>query len=253
MNGFEKHGLDHSSASQINMYEDCPAAWVARYLYDKRFAFGVAPQIGILVEDVVAHVLRGSTLEKEVELAQKKFLKDNALNTNEKDLARSGDIQPMAENALEVLSEYGEPEFIEQVDGHEQQKVTLKCNGDGWELPIVGYLDFVYPKHGLLVDLKTTLRCPSTMSDAHARQASIYAQAKGNMAVKFLYVTPKKSNLLELEDRKPYLDQVKAILNRQEKMLNAFSKEELRGVIPLGLSSFYWNSNEDIRKGLFNV
>lgn len=253
MTGFAKHRIDHSSASQVNMWADCPAAWVAKYLFGKKFTFGVAPQIGILTEDVVASVLMGASLDDEIEKAEAEFNRRNVMNASEKDCARVSNIRDMAEQALEVLKEYGEPEFVHTIDGRKQQRIELKCNGDGWELPLVGYLDFVYPKHGILIDLKTTLRCPSTMSDAHARQAAIYAQARGNMGVKFLYVTPKKSNMIDLEDKNYYLAQVKDILNRQEKLLRAFSKEELLKCVPISLSSFYWNQDIDIRKELFGV
>lgn len=253
MSGFQKHNIGHSSASQINMWEESPAAWVARYLYNKKFHFGVAPQIGILTEDVVADVLCGDSFEVSLGRAKEKFLKDNAFNTSEKDMKRIDDIEAMALQALEYLKPYGEPEFINKLTGREQQKIEIKCNGDGWELPIIGYLDFVYPKEGIIFDLKTTLRCPSSLSGAHARQAAIYRAARGNMAVKFLYVTPKKFNVLELEDYAPVLAEVKTILNRQEKMLRAFNKEELRSCAPLGLSSFFWNGSENIKKELYGV
>ena len=253
MNGFTKHGIEHSSASQINMWEESPAAWVARYLYDKKFPFGVAPQIGVLVEDVVAQTLCGADHDKTIEQAEKTFQKNNALNTNEKELERISNIRDMSTLALEELKQYGEPEFVQKLSGMEQQRIELKCNGDGWSLPVIGFLDFVFPRHGLVIDLKTTLRCPTTMSEAHKRQAAIYAEAKGNMGVKFLYVTPKKTALLENDDVQGTLKQIKVILNRQEKLLRALDKEELKDAAPLGMSSFYWNKAEDIRKELFGV
>lgn len=253
MNGFEKHGLDHSSPSQINMWAECPGAWAAKYLYGQTFHFGVAPQIGVLVEQVVAAVLLGSSLDEQIKAAEKQFLKDNALNTDEKDLERVSNIADMAALALEALKEYGEPEFNQTLTGPEQQKIELKCNGDGWQLPIIGYLDFVFPKHGLIIDLKTTLRCPSTMSDAHARQAAIYSKAKGNMGVKFLYVTPKKHNLIGLEDEAQYLNQVKHFLNRQEKLLKIFTKEDLINIVHVNSSSFYWNKDGKILKELYGL
>lgn len=253
MSGFSKHGLDHTSASQINMWEECPAAWVARYLYDKKFKFGVAPQIGTLVENVVASVLLGRSFEESLKEAEKHFLKDNALNTNEKDMARVSDIGAMAGLALDYLKPLGEPEFISTLTGHEQQRITVPYRGDGWELPIIGYLDFVYPKHGLIIDLKTTLRCPSSFSAAHARQAAVYQSAMPDMRVEFLYCTPKKHNVIELEDYEHVMKEIYAILNRQERMLWKLRKEELVELVPLGLSSFYWSDNEDIREELYKV
>lgn len=250
--GFEKHGLKHTSASQINMWADAPCAWIAKYLYGKRFSFGVAPQIGILTEKVVADVLTGSSLEDAVETAEGVFKKDNALNTSAKDVERVSNIKDMAEQALSILKEYGEPEFANPIT-KEQKKIELTVPGDGWQLPLIGYLDFVYPKHGLVIDLKTTLRCPTFIRDPHARQAAVYSKAMGNYGVKFLYVTPKKSNMLDLEDAKPYLDQVRSILNRQEKFLRKLNKAELRECVPVNTSTFYWTGDEDIRKELYGL
>jgi hypothetical protein len=247
MNGFKKHGIERTSASQLNMWAESPSAWVAKYLCGARFPFGVAPLIGILVENVVARTLLGEDFESALECAEKRFRKETALNTSEKDCARISNIKDMAELAIDQLKPYGVPEFPEEG----QEKIELLCKGDGWELPVVGYLDFVYPEHGLVIDLKTTLRMPSVMSAAHERQAAIYQKAKGNYGVKFLYVTPKKSALLEVDNVNAVLDDIKTILNRKEKLLRAMSKEELIGSIPINKESFFWKNAEHIYKDVF--
>lgn len=249
-NGFQKHNQNHSSPSSLNMWIDCPGAWVAKYLYGKQFKFGVAPQIGVLVEKVVANVLlERMTLDDACKEAEGVFNKQNALNTNEKDRARVGDIRAMSELAIEQLLPYGKPDF----NGEEQHKIELICKGDGWELPIIGYLDFFYPKEGLVIDLKTTLRMPSVMSDAHKRQQAIYSKALGNTGVKFLYVTPKKAAILENDNEGDTLAEIKAILNRKEKLLALHDAETLKNIVPVNLSSFYWNGAENIRKELYGI
>jgi len=254
MNGFERHNIKHSSPSALNMWSSCPAAWAARYLFDKQFKFGIAPQIGILVEEVCANVLtKTMELEAALKLAHDKFNRNNALNTSAKDLSRIKDIESMSVLALEKLEEFGEPEFINQITGRKQQKIELMCNGAGWKLPVIGYLDFVYPKHGLVVDLKTTLRMPTNMSDEHKRQAAIYGKAAGNRHVRFLYVTPKKAQFHDLEGGDEILQSVKVILNRQEKMLALHDAETLRQILPVNLQSFFWNGSEHIAKELYSV
>jgi len=57
MNGWQLHNIAHSSPSSLNMWADCPGAWLAKYRFGHKFKFGVAPQIGILVEKVVANAL----------------------------------------------------------------------------------------------------------------------------------------------------------------------------------------------------
>ena len=253
MNGFELHGLNHTSPSQLNMWAESPDAWVAKYLFGAKFSFGVAPLIGTLVEKVVADALCGDSFEAALERAEAEFKKFTAIGASEKDRERIGDIKAMSELALEVLKPYGEPEFVNKLTGREQQKIELLCNGKDWTLPIIGYLDFVYPHHGLIIDLKTTLRCPSEISVSHARQAAVYSKAKGNMECKMLYVTPKKTALHGVEDTGAVLAEIKALLARQEAFLRLGDKELLRSVVPVRADSFYWNADAHVRKELYGV
>jgi len=249
-NGFEKHGLKHLSASQLNMFEACPSAWVAKYLFGHKFTFTVAPQIGVLVEDVVANTLTEKMgFDDAVKQAEETFNKNNALNTNAKDKERVSNIRDMAALAVEELKQYGKPDFPEEG----QHKIELICNGDGFTVPIIGYLDFVYPEHGLVVDLKTTMRMPSAMSKSHLWQGSLYKQAMGNKETKFLYVTPKKAGWHNVEDHELALADIKVIATRMEKLLRMMSKEELRDTIPICGDSFYWSGDEAIRKEMYNV
>ncbi len=250
MNGFEAHNIKHTSASSLNMWADCPGAWLAKYRFGHNFKFGVAPQIGILVEKVVANaLLERLTLDDGIAQAEKEFLRTNALNTSEKDRERIADIRAMSEIAYEELKQYGKPDF----DGEEQHKIELMCKGEGWELPVIGYLDLKFPEHGLCIDLKTTQRIPSTMSDAHRRQQAIYKRALGNYAVKFLYVSPKRASLLDNEDDGESLRQVKAILNRQERFLRIGDAEMLKEIVQVNSSSYMWNGEESTRFKFYGI
>ena len=253
MNGFEKHGIDHSSASQINMWSNAPCAWVAKYIYGRKFFFTVAPKIGLLVEDVVTEVLMGGDFENALEKAEKEFNRFTAFNFSEKDRARKPHIREMAQIALNELKPFGEPEFIKQGDETKQQFITTTCKGSDWELPVIGYLDFVYPKHKLIIDLKTTLRAPSAMSDAHKTQGAIYKHAKEGFDVRFLYVTPKKAVWHEIENHMDIMAGIKATLIRQEKLLRTFDKEELLSVIPVIPDTYYWSGDEGVRKELYGI
>ena len=166
----------------------------------------------------------------------------------EKDYKRRDAMPGMIVNALEALKPYGKPEFDK--DGR-QKRIEITCKGEGWELPVMGYIDFHYPEHGLVIDLKTTMKMPSTMSVAHKRQAAIYSGAMGNQTVKFLYVTNKKSGILENEDIPGTLREIKSLLSRQERFLSLGDKETLRKLVSVNYNTFYWNGMEHIRKELF--
>jgi len=158
-------------------------------------------------------------------------------------------IEPCMDLALEALADYGKPEFPE--DG--QEKISITAKGDDYEIPVIGFLDLVFPDAGLVIDLKTTGRCPSVMSAEHQLQRAIYQKAKGNQAVKFLYVTPKKTALLEDGDPNELLSKAKTQITRMERFLRSGTRYDIAGVIPVNPNSFYWHGGEAIREELYEI
>lgn len=253
MNGFEKHGIEHVSASSINLWAACPHMWIAQYLFGKKSAFGAAAKSGLLVEEAVVNVLmRGFTQEQAIESARAQYNKFIGLLPSDSDAKRGDAIPEMIAMTLEEFKPYGIPEFEKTITGDfKQKKIEIICNGNGWSLPIIGYLDFHFPNTGTILDLKTTLRMPSEMSDAHKRQACIYQHAMGNQAVKFFYTSGKKSAVFDCGDTRETLAEVKTILNRLEEFLRLGDKELLRSVVPVMTDSFY--SDADITKELYGI
>jgi hypothetical protein len=249
MNGFEKHGIKHLSASSINLWTNAPDVWVAQYLFNKRSPLSAAAMRGICTEDAVVAVLTGdSEVAEAVKAAHDKFDKTFMVG-NEKTTKERNMIEPCMALAIDQLKEYGKPEFPEEG----QQKVSITAKTDDYEIPVIGYLDFVYPEHGVIVDLKTTGRMPSTMSPEHQLQRAIYQKARGNQAVKFLYVTPKKTSMLEDGDPTELLNYAKKQISRLEKFLRGGTKNDIKEVIPVNPNSFYWNGFEDVRDELYGI
>ena len=248
-NGFEKHGIKHLSASSINLWTNAPDVWVASYLFGRRTPMGPAAMRGICTEDAVVDYPtgksdRGAALSAALSKFDKTFLIGDEKTTKERDM-----IEPCMDLALEALADYGKPEFPE--DG--QEKISITAKTDDYEIPVIGFLDLVFPEAGLVIDLKTTGRCPSTMSAEHQLQRAIYQKAKGNQAVKFLYVTPKKTNLLEDGDPTEILSRAKIQISRLEKFLRAGSREDIAQVIPVNPNTFYWSGAEAIREELYGL
>lgn len=255
MNGFFKHGIGHSSPSQINKYAAAPCAWAAQYLFGYKFTFSLAARAGVLAEEAVQNVLlSGWTAEAATQAAVSEYAKASAFSCTDAEAKRGEGIPGMIEGALAALAPYGTPEAGTDLtpSGAKQKKIELICNGGDWSLPITGFLDFWYPAHGLVVDLKTTMRMPSSMSDEHTRQGAIYKAAMGNHAVKFLYCTPKKSDVFEIGDVSPVLAEIKTILIRQERLLR-LDADEIKALVPVISSSFYWGGDEAIRKELYGI
>lgn len=250
MNGFEKHGIVHTSASSINMWTGSQGAWVAKYLYKKKFPFSNPARAGVLAESAVVSVLRGvNTAEEAIKKAEADYHRATLFDKSDTTIKRGEAIRGFVENLLVELTPYGEPDFEEN---GEQKKLSIMCKGDGWELPIIGFVDLIYEKKNLIIDIKTTMAAPSKMSDEHARQCALYETAFG-MKTKFLYATPKKTVWLECEDTRPVLSEIKAILNRQEKMLRLHDKDTLLSVVDVQPSSFYWGGAEQLRQELFSI
>jgi hypothetical protein len=248
--GFTKHNIDHLSASSINLWANAPDVWVMQYLHGKRTGMSAAPWRGICVEDAVVETLMGGNESEAITNAlakyDQRFPIGDEKTTKERDM-----ITPMVQVAIEALMEFGKPEFPEDEKG--QEKISITAKGNGWEVPVIGYLDLVYPQHGLVVDLKTTGRMPSSMSPEHRLQRAIYAKAKGNMAVKFLYVTPKKAAMLEDGDVAETLALAKAQIHRLEAFLRAVDKDTARAIVPCNPTSFYWSGAEDLRKEFYGL
>ena len=249
-NGFTKHNIDHLSASSINLWANAPDVWVMSYLYGLRTPMGPAPWRGICVEHAVVETLMGGSekdaIQKALDKFDKRFLVGDEATTKERAM-----IEPMVQLSVEQLIEFGKPEFPEEGG---QNKISITAKGDGWTVPVIGYLDLVYPHHGVVIDLKTTGRMPSTMSAEHQLQRAIYQKAKGgNQSVKFLYVTPKKAAMLEDGDPAEILAQAKVQITRMEAFLRTLDKETAKAIVPVQPNSFYWKGNETLRKEFYGL
>lgn len=246
MNGFEKHGIKHLSPSSINLWTNAPDVWVAQYLFGKRGPMSAAAMRGICTEDAVVAVLQGKNADGALDAALEKFDQTFPIG-DEKTTKERAMIQPCMELAVQELEHYGEPEFPEEG----QEKISITAKTDDYEIPVIGYLDLCFPKHGVVIDLKTTGRCPSVMSAEHQLQRAIYQKAKGNHIVKFLYVTPKKTNLLEDGDPSEILRRTKTQITRMERFLRSGNARDVASVIPVNPNTFYWNGAEEIREELY--
>lgn len=251
MNGFQRHSQHHTSASSINLWSNAPDVFIAEKLFGLKGQTGPSAHRGIVIEKAIVNVIAGGMSEEEASKeAIKEFNTRTALMFGDKVDAERDCIIPCVRTGLESLKEFGEPQF-EGIG--KQNRIELLCKGNGWEIPVIGYLDLVYPKHGLIIDIKTTLKAPGEMSKEHQRQAAIYRKASGNMAVKFCYITPKKTVWHECQDVEGTLKDIKAVLTRQEYFLRQGNKEELAKLVHYNPESFYWSGNLKAQQEIYGV
>lgn len=247
--GFARFGIDHLSASSINLWTSAPDIWVAKYLVGRSTPFGPAPLRGQCVEDAVAAILSGEEEAAAIKAAHarfdRRFLIADEASTKERDL-----IAPMTRLAVEELRPFGKPEFT--AEG--QEKITITARFDGWSIPVWGFLDFCFPAHGLVADLKTTARIPSSMSPEHVLQRCLYSAAKGNQATRFLYVSSKTARWLEDGDVALTLARAKTQIARLDAFLRACpDADTARAIVPHDPNSFFWRGAEALRSEIYGT
>ena len=136
-----------------------------------------------------------------------------------------------------ALREKGVP--IPPVDS-DQHRIEIRL--EGVSVPIIGFLDWMYPEE--IIDLKTTLRVPSAMGEAHLRQASIYKNAHLDKRVRFFYASDKKSDThtLTREQYDAAIRQITLTAQRMERFLGiSDDARELAAIVPHDSSTFYFS------------
>ena len=138
---------------------------------------------GKAVEDGVHAGLIDPSLPVEacVERALATYDREMTLNPDERRDSERLLIPGYVEHGLGELRQYGVPSAY-------QDRVEIRL--DDVPVPLIGFIDWRFDDHGLIVDLKTSERLPSAISLSHARQGAIYARAHGNYGMRFAYVKP---------------------------------------------------------------
>jgi hypothetical protein len=248
MSSYDDRGILWGSPSMINQYIAAPDVFCAQRIFKRRMQFGAAAKRGQATEaGVVFVVARGETVASATEMAVDQFNRDTALGGDDRRDIERDHIAPMLEQAVNALKDYGEAE----VPTGQQEKVTILCRTPEWSLPIIGYLDFRFPRVSKIVDLKTTMRMPPVMSAAHQRQRAVYSKATGEV-VEFLYVTPKRAEFKADGDVDLLMAEIKTHLIRLEKFLR-LDDDMIQAIVPVEPDSFYWTGSEAVRAELYNL
>ncbi len=245
---FERHGIDHLSASSLNAWIAEPAFWVMSYLLNARPPVGCAAHRGTAAEAGISHGLfnPAASVTDCAILAMAKFDELAAGSADPKRDEERGNVAGMVREGLAVLRPYGVPT---RPDDMHQHRVEIRL--DGVPVPIIGFLDFEWSRDGQLVDTKTTKRVPSSFdSGAHLRQGAIYQHARPNSAVRFAYLSDKKSavHTLEPDAYRQAMRELEQAGRRLAKFL-ALSTDahELAAMVTPNFDDFRWNDAEALR------
>lgn len=233
-NPFQRFGIAHLSPSTANLFAKAPASFVMTKIFGFRGQVGAAAFRGTAVESGIAHgLVNGAETSECVDLARKEFARLSAFSTDPKKEAEQGYISDMVKIGLGELRPYGRPTSTQG---------AVRVDVDGLSVPIIGYYDFMWADHGIIVDLKTSSRLTSKVESAHARQVSLYSRAMNTKDARICYVTPKKSAVYTVENLDGHFSSLVQIsLAMQSFLSKAQTKEEVASMIVPDIDSFYYN------------
>ncbi len=244
MNAFERHNIDHLSPSSINSWINAPSLWVLEKLLKFRGQMGASAHRGTATEVGVSLGLfdHNASLDDCVAAAIPVFDKLTALSGDPKRDSERQVIPGMIRQGL-ALREHGVP-MTPNEEGRlgtaPQHKVEIGLEGVG--VPVIGYLDWLYPEE--IIDLKSTLRVPSTMSETHLRQASVYKTAHMDKRVRFFYCSDKKfeKHTLNREQYDVAMRELTQASQRLERFLGLSNDPlELAAIVPHSSESYFYN------------
>src|SRR5689334_16427483 len=188
--------------------------------------------------------------------AERAFDRETAMSPDPRRAEVRAKLAGWVTGALTELRQYGRPDE----DGY-QARVETRL--DEIPVPVIGYTDWVFGAHGLILDLKTTERHPSAIGAAHGRQGAIYASARGNYGMRFAYAKPSVGKgaearqvlVLEMsgDEVRQHLAALRVIALSLGRFLAISSDpRELAGLIVPDLDSFYF-ADPSVRAGAREV
>ena len=252
MNAFSHHKIEHLSASSLNLYAAEPALWILEKLLGYKHPSSATMARGKAVEAGIHMGLLQPYLSPEacIAHAEREFDREMTLNPDDKREDERKNIGGYVQQGLAELRQYGVPTAY-------QEKITL-CLPE-IPIPIIGFIDWRFDQHGIVVDLKTGERLPSTISEPHGRQGAVYAKAHGNYGMRFAYVKPsagkkdgKAVAVYEMsgDEIHRHLNALTQIAIRLGRFL-ALSRDpqELAALIVPNYESFYWSNSATRQSG----
>ena len=234
MNGFQRHGIAHLSASSINTFAAEPAIWIMERLLKKRGPVGCSAHRGTAGEAGIVHGLLNPKAEvaecQAIALAEYDRL--TALSGDPKRIKEREALPGIVATGLAELRQYGVPDEVQK-----RIEVTLP----DVPVPFLGFADIGWSAHGVTLDIKTQLRLNSEISTAHARQVALYIHGT-NREARVSYITPAKIGVYRLDNAEGHIAALTNIAQRMERFLSISSDPaELAAIVVPDTESFYYS------------
>lgn len=223
--------INHLSPSSLALFKNQPALWCLKYLHGVKDEGGSpAMYRGIAVEAGVDHAAYG---RPEAE-AEKAALDNYALNTGGE---ITDEIEKERKNIAPILKVASAAIVAHGIPTARQVKVEARL--DGVPIPVIGYVDYIYEDK--LIDLKTTLRMPSSPRADHAAQVAFYALATGKRPI-LLYASPREAKEYAVNSHADALADLTRSARALCHALSSFASilDMSRAYAP-DFDSFYWD------------
>ena len=113
---FERHGIEHLSASSLNVWAAQPALWIMERLLGRRLPAGIAAARGKAVEHGVHLGLTNLRLSIDecVEAAEREFIRQTVLSADPRREEERKKLAGWVTGALAELRQYGAPDAYQE-------------------------------------------------------------------------------------------------------------------------------------------
>jgi len=225
-------GYYRHSPSALNLFAAAPAMFVLEKILGLKQVVGVPAHRGVAVEAGVAHGLNNPEADESdcFKIAYATYDTLTAMSGDERREKYRGNIPDMVTTALDELRPYGKPTNMQGAVTWHPEDLTY---------PVFGYYDFLWEETGIVVDLKTTERMPSSIKVPHARQVALYCG--DNHDGRITYCTPKKVATYALENIREHRNALHNMARKVEAFLALGNDPEFFVSITVpDLESFYW-------------
>lgn len=232
MSAFARHGITHLSVSSINVFAAQPALWIMERLMKRRGPVGCAAHRGTAAETGIVMGLLDP--EAPIEACQARAVDEyNKLSALSADSRRDyeRDAVPLiVATGIAELRQYGIPSGVQ---------VRIERTLPGVSIPWLGFADLVYEQHGLTVDIKTSLKLATDISDSHARQVALYTYGTNHTA-RVAYCTPNKRGVYLLTDADQRIGELVNIAQRMERFLGLSDDPQFLASIVVPDTNSFW-------------
>lgn len=246
------HGLRHHSASSLKAYAAQPALWVMERLLGHKSPKSALMVRGLATEEGAHFALTNpdADLDDALAVAWTRYDRDMAFSTDPRRDSERALVEGYLKHAVEALRPYGVPSSV-------QDRIEIRL--EGVTLPLIGYTDFTFDQHGVVVDLKTTDKLPTSIKPSDALGQAAYQRAKPNYQMHVVYVRHKPTKTgdkaiaayeMTPDEARYHLHALTEIAKRLERFLSlSDDPQELARLVVPDYGHFYWSNPQTREAG----